>query len=117
MEKFLADLKETMNGAVKKSGELVELTKMKFAISETKSKIRGKLEMLGTLAYQSAKGMEPVEDAASDLIAEIDALEDSLKEQEAKMAALSGKKVCPVCGHPCESQASFCMHCGNPISE
>ena len=117
MEKFLADLKETMNGAVKKSGELLELTKLKLAAAETKSKIRGKLEMLGTLAYQSAKGAEVDENAAGDLIAEIDALEEILKEQEAKVAALSGKKVCPVCGHACDTGASFCMRCGNPINE
>ena len=90
---------------------------MKFAIAETKSKIRGKLEMLGTLAYQSAKGMDVNENAAGDLISEIDALEETLKDQEAKMAALSGKKVCPVCGHPCGNQASFCMSCGQPLSE
>lgn len=117
MEKFFADLKETMNGAVKKSGELLELTKIKIATAETKSKIRGKLEMLGTLAYQSAKGIDPADNAAGDLIAEIDALHEILNEQEATVATLSGKKVCPVCGHACENQASFCMSCGNPISE
>ncbi len=117
MEKFFSDLKNTVNTAVKKSGELVELTKLKVAIADTKNAIRSRYESLGEMAYLAAKGEENPATDAETLVAEIDELKDTLSEQEAKAAELSKKKICSLCGKAVAEDAAFCPSCGNPMQK
>ncbi|MBE7035374.1 MAG: zinc ribbon domain-containing protein [Ruminococcaceae bacterium] len=115
MEKFFADLKGTMNEAVKKSGELVELTKTKLAVVETKGALRTKYELLGEVTYQAAKGEETSAEVLEELIASIDELRETLKQQELRVASISKKKICSVCGKTSEEGAAFCPACGQPF--
>ena len=56
MDKFFSDIKKTFGGAVKKSGEVVELTKLKLAIADTKSELKAKFCELGEMFYKEQKG-------------------------------------------------------------
>lgn len=116
MDKILSDLKQTFHTAVKKSGELVDLTKAKLAVSDTKNNIQSCYAKLGELAYLTAKGEEVPAESAENLVAEIDGLKAVLTEQEAKVADLSNKKVCTDCGKACPIESAFCPACGNPFS-
>ena len=49
MEKIFSDIKKTVDGAVKKSGELVEITKVKLSIVDIKNKIDAKFTLLSYL--------------------------------------------------------------------
>lgn len=51
MDKILSDLKNTARSAVKKSGELLEITKMKMAVSDTKSEISSRFSALGEKSF------------------------------------------------------------------
>lgn len=115
MEKFLYDLKQTVNGAVKKSGDLIELTKVKLAINDTKNAIRDRYANLGELTYLATKGEDMPALDIEEIIEEIDALKNTLAEQEAKAALLGGKKICRACGKAAGSDVSFCPACGNPM--
>ncbi len=115
MEKFFSDLKNTVNSAVKKSGELVELTKLKVAIADSKNAIKNRYASLGELAYLAAKGEENPASDAETLVAEIDELKATLNEQEAKAAELAKKKICSKCGKAVSDDAAFCPACGNPM--
>ncbi len=115
MEKFFSDLKQTVNSAVKKSGELVELTKLKLAAGDTKSAIQLNFTKLGEIAYLAAKGEDTPAADAEALVAKIDELKELLTQQEEKIAELSSKKICQQCGKACQDEASFCPACGNPF--
>lgn len=115
MEKFFSDLKQTVNSAVKKSGELVELGKLKMAVGDTKNAIQTNYEKLGAMAYLSAKGEETSGEEADRLIASIDELKELLEQQEKKVAELANKKICPNCGKASPEETSFCPACGNPF--
>ncbi len=117
MEKFLSDLKQTVNSAVKKSGELVELTKIKLAANDTKNAITARYVKLGEMAYLATKGEESPASDAETIIAEIDELKKTLAAQEEKAAELSNKKICSVCGKSINADAAFCPACGNPVSK
>ncbi|MBE7021715.1 MAG: hypothetical protein E7414_00605 [Ruminococcaceae bacterium] len=112
MEKFLSDLKQTVNSAVKKSGELVEVTKLKMAAGDTKRELQTQFIKLGELVYLTAKSDEPQESGAEEIIAKIDELKETLRQQETHIADLTSKKVCPGCGKMSEDTASFCAACG-----
>lgn len=117
MEKFLYDLKNTVDGAVKKSGELIELTKIKMAMNDTKNDIREKVIRLGELTYFATKGEDMPGYDADELVDEIDKLKQTLSEQEAKAAELTGKKICPHCKKVMEADFAFCPACGIPMEE
>ncbi len=117
MDKFLYDLKNTVDGAVKKSGELIELTKMKVAMNDTKNSIRDKFVKLGELTYFVAKGEDMGAADIEAIVAEIDELKQTLTEQEVKAAELTGKKICSHCNKIMSEEFSFCPACGNPMDD
>jgi len=117
MEKFLADLKKTMDTAVKKSGELVEVTKLKMAIGNTQNELQAEFLKLGEIVYLTAKSDESQAGNAEEIIARIDELKETLKKQEANIAELTAKKVCDVCGKLCEESAVFCSACGQKLED
>ena len=117
MEKFFSDLKQTVNGAVKKSGELIELTKAKMAANDTKIAIKNEFIKLGELAYLAAKGEETPATDAEALVCKIDDLKETLAEQEIKIAELGGKKICNHCGKMVADDSAFCPACGNPVKD
>lgn len=116
MEKIFEDIKNSVGSAVKKSGELVEITKVRLAIADTKSEIKSKLAMLGEEVYFAQKNdLSP--ESAAELIGELDELYAILEAQEAKLATLKKQKVCPVCDMPSDSDAVFCSRCGKKFND
>ena len=117
MEKFLYDLKNTVDGAVKKSGELIELSKVKMAMNDTKNAIREKVIKLGELTYFVAKGEDMPGSDIEELVSQIDELKQVLAEQEAKAAELTGKKICPDCKKVMDEDFAFCPACGAAVAD
>ncbi len=112
MEEIFSNIKKSAASAVKKSGELLEITKMKMAISDTKSELKSNFAVLGKLVYEAQKDEKDFSDDAEEIIWEIDELYEVLEAREAKLAALTKQKVCPNCGKVCEKEAAFCSRCG-----
>ena len=112
MEKIISDIKKTVDGLTKKSGEIVEITKVKLAISDTKNQIDSRLRALGKLVYD-ASGPEYSEDNSADsLIEELNELYSQLKEHEERLASLKCEVICPKCGFSCSEDSVFCKKCG-----
>ena len=112
MEKLFSDLKQKVNTAVKKSGELVEVTKLKMALGDTKNELEAQFKKLGEMVYLAAKTDEPQEANAEEIIAKIDELKETLHQQEVSIADLTSKKVCDSCGKTSSEDAAFCASCG-----
>ena len=55
MDKFFSEIKNTADKVIKKSGNLVELSKVKFQIANTKSEIGASFKELGELVYHAQK--------------------------------------------------------------
>lgn len=113
MEKIISEIKNTANKVAKKSSELMELSKVKISIINTKSAIDSNFKKLGELLYLSQK--ENADDNTenfNEIISEIDNLYEKLSEYKDISAALSNKKLCPECEKANESEAVFCSHCG-----
>ncbi len=113
MEKILADLKKTMNSAMKKSGELVEITKAKMAVADTKSETQRAFTRLGELVYTAAQSDAEESGEIQEVMESISALKEKLHQQEKKLADLTNKKICAVCGKACNDAAAFCDACGS----
>lgn len=117
MDKFFSDIKKTFGGAVKKSGEVVELTKLKLAIADTKSELKAKFCELGEMFYKEQKGESADLELSEDIIMQIDELKEVLDAQESKLASLKKQKICPNCSSSIDADAKFCSRCGEKFED
>jgi len=113
MEKIFAEIKSTADKVIKKSGELVELSKVKFQIANTKSEINANYKELGELVYHAQKGEEqPDTQIIEGAIAKIDELYAKLETLMAENSSLKNEKTCPSCEKSNPKSAQFCLGCG-----
>ena len=113
MERIFSEIKNKADKVAKKSGELVELSKVKLSSLNTKSNIDTSFKKLGELIYRSQKENEELDsEKFESIIEEIDALYQKLSEYEDVVCELTNKKICPDCHKANNSDASFCSQCG-----
>lgn len=117
MDNIFSDIKSTMGNAVKKSGELLEITKVKISIGETKTKLDEKYKELGEKIYTAKKEETDLTSDFEAIIWQIDELYEVLKNQELKLASLKNEKMCSNCNKNNIDTAVFCSHCGTKFEE
>ena len=113
MERIISEIKTTADKVAKKSGELVELSKAKLNIANTKSSINSNFRILGEMVYLSQKDdteMNP--EVFEETISKIDELYIKLADYNDIAAGLMNKKLCPECRRANENDAIFCSRCG-----
>ena len=113
MEKFFTEIKNTADKVIKKSGELVELSKVKFQIANTKSEIGANFKELGELVYHAQKSeVQPDTQIIEGTISKIDELYTRLEVLIAENSSLKNEKLCPSCEKSNPKGAQFCLGCG-----
>ena len=118
MDKFLSELKNTASKVVRKSSELVEISKIKLNIANVKSDISANYKLLGELVYLSqTDDAEPDTEKIQETIARIDELNEKLSALLEDSSALKNEKVCPECAKNNAKDALFCVKCGHKFEE
>ena len=115
MEQIISELKNTAKNAAKKTGELLEVGKLKLACADTKSKINEAYKELGKDLYNAEKEGSEDAEAIKNIIIDIDGLYEKLAEQENQVAQLKKQKKCISCGQMCDDEADFCSKCGSKL--
>lgn len=118
MDRIISEIRNTADKVAKKSSELVELSKAKLNISNTKSSLNSNFRILGELIYLSHKEESDIDSSKiEETIEKIDSLYEKLAEFENIAAALSNKKLCPECRNQNDTNAVFCSSCGYNFKE
>lgn len=113
MDRIISEIKNTASKVAKKSGELVELSKVKLNIGNTKSGLNANFRLLGEMIYFSQKEENEIEhEKINETIQKIDELYEKLAELEFIEAGLANKKLCPECHKQNDTTATFCSSCG-----
>lgn len=113
MERIISEIKNTADKVAKKSSELVELSKAKLNIANTKSDISANLKLLGEMVYVAQRDDTEVNpERFEEIIAKIDVLYERLAEFNEIANGLMNKKLCPECNKTNNENASFCSNCG-----
>ncbi len=113
MDRIISEIKNAAGKVAKKSTELVELSKVKLNIINTKSTIDENFKSLGELLYYSQKGDADITtESIEETIAKIDDLYEKLDELNNISANISNKKICPNCKKANENNSAFCSDCG-----
>lgn len=103
---------ETAKVAAKKSGEMVELTKLKMNISSEEDKIEKEYAQMGKIVFEAFERGEKVGDEFEAHCEKIVSYRENIKAMKDQILKLKNIKVCPECGGEVESEALFCPKCG-----
>lgn len=127
MEEVLDKIKEQANkakdGAVKltktvidKTNNVVNQTKVKFAISETKGKIKEVYTEIGKEVYEEYLKDGDAADTVAEKCAKIDALKEELTELKERLAELKETVRCANCDAYNHYDDVYCSKCGEKLS-
>jgi len=112
------ELGDMAREVTRKSGELLEVTKMKFELAKMEKEMENNLAGLGTLTYQKYRGSIEVEAEIERLLQSTAKLEDDMKSIQQQIEKLQPKPlVCPKCNFELPDGGKFCCFCGSKVSE
>lgn len=114
---FLENLGKTISGAAqtaaKKSGEMVEITKINMSIGSEEDKIEKLQTEIGKKVYDSSVAGTPISlDDFKDMCNEITERSNTIKDLKAKILEVKSIKLCTSCGAELEREVQFCNKCG-----
>ncbi len=114
-DEITSKLTKTAKKAVRKSNELVEITKMNMAISEAQSALNKLYKELGKTVHKACETQDNVSNEISEKCSEIDDELEHIKKMKDKLAELKKVQYCMSCGHENQREAIFCSKCGMKI--
>lgn len=115
MEEVFCKAKELADTAGKKTGEWVNLGKLKLEAAENERAITAKLEQIGSIAYEAHKNNTDCAEALSPLFEEVSALEAKAAELAEKIDELRRTRHCDACGKNNPADAAYCQKCGKEL--
>lgn len=98
--------------AAKKSGELVEITKLNVNINSEEDKIQKLYSQIGKAIYEKYNASGITDDEVAELCKTIAAHKENIQSLREKIAELKGTKQCIGCGAEMDRNQLFCSKCG-----
>ncbi len=117
IDEFLFMAKSAADVASKKTGEVVEIGKLRYQIKQAEWDLEKAYAKLGAIAYESRRGGDDLDDALALAVKEIDEIKQKSAEMEEALRAFKKVKKCPKCGQENESNALYCIRCGAPLED
>lgn len=114
-EDMLSRAKVLAEVAGKKTGEMVENTKVKMEIAQIQREVASLYEGLGRLVYDGRKSGESVEDMVEACVAHLDEQNAYLEELQDRLLESKSAVRCAACGTVNDDSARFCNHCGQSL--
>lgn len=116
LNNIFSTVKGWANAAGKKTGEVVETSKIKLKIASLSSEISKAYEQLGEMVYQAAKKNDTLGSEMDEVMDKIDSLLEEVRELESKVGDIKKVRICPNCNSKCSADSRFCSKCGVILS-
>lgn len=114
-EDAVAKTKEYFDVARKKTGEFVDLQKLKINAATLRNEINKDFESIGRMFYDGQRQNVDNSDAIKTVVADVDGKYKELSEIEDKIREAKGGNFCQSCGTQNSDDASFCRNCGKKL--
>ncbi len=114
-EDILCKVKDLGEAAGKKTGELVEVTRLKMEAAQTEKDIAATLEGLGRLVYDGRKSGEDISEMVDACVERVDELNAGLEKLRDKIVRYKNAVRCPDCGVLNTEDSLYCKKCGARI--
>jgi len=112
LDNFTKRVSDTAKAAAKKSGNVVELTKLNMNIGTEEEKIKKLHSEMGKLLYDVYLGGEQINEELIPFCEKIDVIYGTIEDMRSKILELRNVKACAECGHELEIEMAFCYKCG-----
>lgn len=104
--------------ATRKSGDLIEVTKIKYEISKLEKEMENNLTGLGLLYFQKCRGAEDADEEIERLCQSTGKLEEEIIELEQQVEKLQPKGLtCPDCKLDLPPDGKYCSYCGTKVAK
>ncbi len=114
-ENVKGNVKKTTEKAMAKSNELLELTKLRFSISEAESELEELAQKLGEKVYNDYKAGAELSEEYLIFCHDLDNKNASLALLEEQLAKIKNVKKCERCGRENVLDANYCISCGEKL--
>lgn len=111
-EKVGRKVSDTARAAAKKSGDIVEVTKLSMSIGGEEEKINKVYIDLGKAIYEAFSNGGEVDESFKGYCESIKSYEDNIKEIKLKILELKDLKLCQSCESEVDAEFDFCPRCG-----
>lgn len=111
-DNFTRKVSDTAKAAAKKSGNVVELTRLNMNIGAEEEKIKKLHFEMGKLLYDVYQDGQPIHEDLMAFCEKIDVIYGTIEEMKTKILELRNVKACTECGHELELDMPFCYKCG-----
>lgn len=116
IEETAVKAKDAFDVVAKKTGEVLNVQKLKFNIASVNSQMSKDFETLGRLYFESiADSDDAVSEEVAQLKAAIIEKKAKIEEYEAEIEAQKKVVVCADCGAKNAADAVFCSTCGKKL--
>ena len=111
-DKTVQKAKDVFDIAINKTGEFVNVSKLKFSVASLNNKLEKKYAQLGKTHFKMLKdaNIENVEIAST--VAEIKHIRNEIRGLLQEIDELEGKITCKKCGCKAPNKSIFCNNCG-----
>ncbi len=117
LDNVLEKAKAIAGMARKKTGKVVEISKIKLDSLQTNSEIKACYEKLGNAVYSMAKADYENPELIANIIEEIDELIEHLDDNHDKISNIRTYRTCECCDSRNPLDAVFCSKCGNKLED
>ena len=114
---FFEKAADVANTAGKKTGEVVETSKLKVKSAGLSSDVRQAFQQLGNIVYEARKTGSDCSGLIEEWVAKIDGLKEELLEIEERIGGIKQMKKCANCGASVNAEVVYCPRCGSKIQE
>jgi uncharacterized protein with PIN domain len=114
-EEIMSRAKTVADTAGKKTGEVVDMGKLRYQIKQTEWDIEKTYAKLGAIVYESRQSHENFDEVIDLAISEIDALNERQAELEERLRTYKKVSRCPGCGKENDLNSTYCSRCGTSI--
>lgn len=103
---------DTAKAAAKKSGSVVEVTKLNMNINTEEEKVRKIYSDMGRMLYEDYTEGKNVGERLLEQCVKIDEIIEGIDDMKQKILELKNVKACPNCGMELEVDMTYCYKCG-----
>jgi len=114
-DSFMEKAKGAYDVAAKKTGELVEISKIKLECVKVNNEIKRLYEKLGSAVYSMVKANFENQDVIDSITEEIDESLAKLSKLNEKLSDIKNINICSVCGCKNPEDNYYCSKCGTRI--
>ena len=109
--------KDFADKAVTKTGEVVEVSKLRLELSKQQGRLRGLYQRLGSSVYSMKEKDYEDPDLIDNLCQDIKENLKIQKKLQGQIAALKKMSVCSVCGSRNPMDSIYCNQCGSRLKQ